>query len=404
MHSLLFDMSRENALLIYKNRLFEMAEAPGNIVWQWNNVSKGFAESESLTALETITLQPLFEEKTRKKAEEFNKRKEELMRNAAKTGQLTPLDEFLIHFLAGGKKGKIESIKEQLYDNKAAPAITEFNRDLKFHDKVDEMSILDFHLKQRKIQGVMIVKDTYLELTDGTENGFGYINIHNSRQALKYGGKTQELCGNYAQDVERIMEGKISTEESKHAKEIIAAAVKANRSVDTIGEIEGRGFVRRHGNVYIYMKRPFFQITGHKCTPVVTLGFPSCKIGLEISHKYNTFYFETPTRIIEAKKISRGREYGDFEDMWGKDYMHPATRQESNYVWLCIKGTDYEYPSSPISDMEEFRKTVTDILNKAVGNIETGYWTKDSYGNLGTATVYRHLKKDLSEFQNNIIR
>lgn len=402
MYTLLFDMSRENPLLIYKNRLFEMAEAPGIIPWRWNNITRTFSESENVTSLETFTMQQVLEEKARKKAEEINRRKEKIMKDAAKTGQLTPLDEFIVHFLAGGKKGVIERIKEQLYDSKALPAFTEFNKDLKLHDKEDEMSVLESQLQRKGVFGIMIIKDTYLELTTGGDLGFGFIEMNNARHALKYGGKTQELCGNYAQELQRAMDAKIKIEEEKHTREMAAAAVKTVKSVDTIGEIEGRGFVRKHGNIYIYSKKPYFTITGHECHPIVTFGFPSCKIALKVSHQNNKFHFEKPVRIIEAKRISNGREYGNFEDMWCKDYIHPATRMESDYVWLCIKGSDYEYPESPISNMEQFRTTVTDILNKAIGNIDEGYWSKD--GNLNTATVYRHFNLHLNEFQNNIIR
>ncbi|MFH1327331.1 MAG: hypothetical protein ABIH76_00530 [Candidatus Bathyarchaeota archaeon] len=357
----------------------------GSIMWQNEMCPGAFIDSENLLNLETRQMQPLLDNEAEKSAETYAAQKDKLLAQPHKTQlQDDKLTYLIRRFLLGDLRKVTYKTRTTAMSSAEQQTLTDFDKALKFHNPEDSLSVLE-GLLNSGTHGFLIIRDSYLVLTDSSLDSFGSIELRTGRKhlsySLRYGGALKSLCEKYEQELKARVANKIQKEVHKHENEKRALLDKLKISIQDIGEVNQKGFVTKQGSLFLYKIKPEFIITAHNLQPKVDYRFPSCKIGLQISYSRGHYRFEDPVRILEAKSMSHGKEKGEYQDLFNQDYLHPAGHIDSGkYPWLCIIN-GYDYPRNQETDIESFLTSVSSIFHQACGSIEHGYWLKDKDDN-----------------------
>jgi len=406
---MLRSLSEERAIAVLFGRLVEarVSDSP-TVVWHNRHAPFTFVESEGLQKIERLLVQPKLEQGYESCRASIDQETSSLA--AQLQGQqyeLTPFTAFQIQFLAGGRPDLTQEICNSLtITEDDIEAMSRADGCLPLHPEGSRQSVFDTTLGTGVV-GVVVVNRQVLEVLDGPGNpGMGFLEIKRRRYGLRHSGSLDNLVATYDSALRTRVESLIDARVAERSRFLDALRQKTRRSRTDLGEQEGRGFLTHRGKVYAYVTKPYFRIEALNLQPTATFGFPTCQIGIEVSYASGRFRFTEPTRVLKSRKIRGGLEQGSLTSLFGRDYVHPATRSgQDEFPRLCITGNNFRYPAADHADAQSFLLTVLNILNTAHTVIEHGYYTgqRDSAGRLETAIVYRRFESQPQVFSKNRI-
>lgn len=402
-------LSEERAYAILFGRLVEarVTDSP-SLVWHTRHTPCTFVESESIQKIERLLVQPRLEAEYERRRTSIDEQGRSLAAQLeGRRTELTPLTAFKIRFLAGGRPDLTQQICDELTITESDIAsLSSADACHPLHPKGSRDSVFDATLGQ-SVLGVVVIGRQVLEILDEPGNpGMGFLEMKRHRYGLRHAGSLDSLAERYDAALRSRIESLAEARTAERRRFLESLRQKVGRSTADLGERDGRGFLTHRGKVFAYVTKPSFQIDALNVQPQATYGFPTCQIGLEVSYSDGRFRFKEPTRIIKARKVRHGTEYGNLTSLFGRDYVHPATLSgQGQFPKLCITGNNFSYPDREHEDAGAFVLTVLNILNTAHTAIEHGYYSGDrsSSGAYETAFVYRYLETQHQAFSKNRI-
>ena len=402
-------LSEEHAFGVVYGRLVEakVTDSP-TLIWQTRHTPCTFVESESLQKIESILVQPRLEEEYKRRRTPVDEQSQTL---ATQIGgcqsELTPFTGFQIRFLTGGRPDLTREICDELTITESDIAsLSSADECPPLHPERSRRSVFDAMLGPGVV-GVVVIGHQVLEILKGPGNpGMGFLEMKRHKYGLRHAGNLEVLAESYDAALRTHVQSLAEARIAERRRFLERLQQKVGQSSVDLGEREGRGFLTHRGRVYAYITKPSFRIKALNLEPPATYGFSACHIGLEVSYSGGRFRFKEPTRILKARKIRHGTEYGSLTSLFGRDYVHPATRSiRGQFPKLCITGNRFKYPEPEHADLESFLLTVLHILNTAHDSIESGYYTgkRDSTGAWETAVVYRPFESRSGDFSENRI-
>ena len=152
--------------------------------------------------------------------------------------------------------------------------------------------------------------------------------------------------------------------------------------------------------VYIFRKNPY-EVRSNERDKVFR--FPSCTIGIRVNtsgsiSSDNNFYF------LSARQIKQGREVGEWVNLKGTDFPHPAvsTMSSDSYPDICLGGLNIAQPSRGKS----LAVCLRDALMNARRRITdpASYFDSVDAHTQGRGSLHNYLDYEPELFRNNEVR